>query len=74
MLKVFTLIRKYSFLLIVFWMGLYAFDLIDDLQHNYSHRSSTQVGRMLLLDFTRFLLVVAIWVAANFDPEKSEGK
>ena len=74
MFKAFKLIRKYSFLLIVIWMGLYAFDLIDDLRNNYSNRSSTEVGWMLFSDFTRCLLVIAIWVAANFDPEKSEDK
>jgi hypothetical protein len=47
---------------------------IDDLQDNYSRRSATQVSWLLLSDFTRCLLVIAIWVAANFEPGKEKRK
>lgn len=74
MLNVFTIIRNDFFWLSVIWLGLYAFGLIDDLRNNYTRRSSTQVGWMLLLDFTGCLLVVVIWIAANVDPERKEGR
>jgi FtsH-binding integral membrane protein len=74
MFTVFALIRKYSFVLIVIWMALYAFDLIDDLRNNYYYRSPVQVAWMLFSDFVRCMLVIAIWVAANFDTGKRENK
>lgn len=72
MFKVFTFIRKYSFAIVVVWMVLYAFDLIDDLQSSYPLRPPSQVAWMLVSDFLRCLLVMAIWIAANFNPNQKK--
>lgn len=72
MFRVFAFIRRYSFLLIIGWMALYAFDLIDDLRYNYVNRPSSEVAWMLVSDFLRCLLVIAIWIASNYNSEKEE--
>lgn len=74
MFNILLFIRKYSFVLIVCWMALYAVDLIDDLQFNYKTRSSTAVAWMLVSDFVRFFLVIGIWIAANVNSEKERNK
>jgi hypothetical protein len=51
-------------------MALYAFDLIDDLRNNYLNRSSSEIALMLVSDFLRCFLVLAIWIAANYNPDK----
>jgi hypothetical protein len=68
MFKFFELIRRYSFLLIIFWIALFALDLIDDLHNNYSRRPSSEVAWMLFADLLRFFVVIGIWVASNFQP------
>lgn len=74
MLQVLHFIRRYSFVLIILWMGLYAFDLLDDLRFNYIHRSPSAVAWMLVSDFIRCLLVLGIWVASNFHPDKGSSE
>ena len=74
MFKIFHFIRKYSFALVIMWMALYAFDLIDDLRNNYVRRPSSEVVWMLITDFIRCFLVIGIWIASNFDPDKRQNK